>query len=247
MTPNRERKDGVMRAASWTREQQGRWLAAAGLAVLAVLSAYYLREAVVFRFFKPGMLGPTLLNKQLWFSLHLTFALPVLVLPFAQFHTGLRRARPAVHRRIGQVWMMCAAAAAATAMWLGITSDYVGSRVPLGLLAGVWMFFIAAAWWTARRRDIAAHRLFAIRAYNLALVFVWLRLMEEVPYKVAFPLMSEELAGNTHEWLSWIVPLLAVELIFNWWPAMRGRRPARARSSPPGRAAAHATPGDPSP
>jgi uncharacterized membrane protein len=206
----------------------GRGLAAAGFwALIAGLCVYYLYETIVYRFVTPGRLGPTLLDKQLWFWVHLVFALPVLIGAPLQFWTRLRSSRPHLHRAIGKAYVIGASIAALTAFYLGATIEYEGSRLPLVMLAAVWLFFTLAAWRRAKARDFAGHRLFMIRSYNLALVFIWLRLVQEIPRDTLFFYIADEgVRDTTIEWFIWVVPLLAMELYLAWIPQARGRRSA---------------------
>ncbi len=193
-------------------------------AVLIGLSAYYLYRALHFRFFTPDMLGPTLLNKQLFFVLHLVLALPVLVFGPLQFSVGLRRARPKLHRLLGKFYVAGAVGAALSAIYLGATIEYEGSRLPIVLLGLLWLFFTLAAWRCAVRKDFAAHRLFMIRSYGLALVLVWLRILGDIPSNVLFFYIQDEAVRDTTlEWMSWVLPLLVLEVWLSWLPMLRGR------------------------
>lgn len=197
-------------------------------ALLLCLAAYYLYRAIGFRFIEPGRLGPTLFDKQLWFFGHLVLALPVLIAAPLQFSRSLRRARPQLHRNLGRVYVACATGAGLTAIYLGATIELEGSRFPIVLLGLIWIFFTLAAWRCAVRRDFEAHRLFMIRSYGLALVLVWLRLMGDVPPDLMFFYIKDEaIRDTTLEWMSWIVPLLAIEFWLSWLPLLIGakRRP----------------------
>ena len=144
--------------------------------LLVLLASYYLYRAVRFRFLTPDQLGPDLLHKQLWYVGHLLAALAVFVGGPLQFSPTLRARRPALHRLIGRLYIGGATLASLTAIYLGATIEYEGSRLPIVLLGVLWLFFTLAAWRCALDGNMAAHRLFMIRSYGLALVLVWLRL-----------------------------------------------------------------------
>ena len=108
--------------------------------LLLGLSAYYLYRAVSFRFLTPDQLGPTLLNKQFWYVGHFVFALPVLIGAPIQFNQRLRKSRPSLHRTIGKIYVASATLAALSALYLGATIQYEGSRLPIVLLALLWLF-----------------------------------------------------------------------------------------------------------
>lgn len=192
-----------------------------GWALLVGLAAYYLYRAISFRFLPPGGLGPTLFNKQLWFFSHLVLALPVLLGAPLQFSRRLRQARPAFHRTLGRVYVVCATGAGITAIYLGATIELEGSRLPIVLLGLIWIFFTLAAWRCAVRRDLGAHRSFMIRSYGLALVLVWLRLMGDVPPDLMFFYIEDQAVRETTlEWMSWVVPLLIIEFALSWLPLL---------------------------
>jgi len=190
-------------------------------AVLLALSAYYLYRALLFRFITPDRLGPTLLNKQVWYTAHMLFALPVIIGAPLQFVTGLRKARPKLHRWLGRAYVIGASGAALTAIYLGATIDLEGSRLPIVLLGVLWLFFTLAAWRTAVKRDYDAHRKFMTRSYGMALVLVWLRVMGDVPPDLMFFYIEDPgIRDTTLEWMSWVVPLLVIELFMTWWPLL---------------------------
>jgi len=81
-----------------------------------------------------------------------------------------------------------------------------------------------SAWISIRQLNIIAHRLFVIRSYGLALVFVFLRLIGDIPQdKLFFFIESDVTRDVTLEWVSWVIPLLTIELIVAWLPSM-GRK-----------------------
>jgi len=193
--------------------------------VVVALSGYYLYRAVNYRFVTPDRLGPDIFNKQLWYFGHALAALTVLVGAPLQFITSLRDTRPALHRLVGRVYVGGATLASLTAIYLGgIVGEYEGSQLPIVLLALLWLFFTLAAWRCAVNHDFAAHRLFMIRSYGLALVLVWLRLMYDFQGWLFFYVKDEAMRDATREWASWVVPLLILELWLSWIPLLRSKK-----------------------
>lgn len=193
---------------------------------LVGLSAYYLYRGLLYRFITPDQLGPTLFHKQLWYFSHVLFALPVLVGGPLQFSKKLRTGLPKVHRLMGQVYVFGAVGAALTAIYLGgYVGEYEGSKLPIVLLALLWMFFTLGAWRSAVHGQFDVHRLFMIRSYGLALVLVWLRLMGDVPPDFMFFYIEDEAVRDTTlEWMSWVIPLIAMEIYLSWWPMLKRRK-----------------------
>ena len=191
------------------------------LAALAALSAYYLYRAVDYRFLQADRLGPTLFNKQLWYSSHVLLALPVVFGAPLQFLPGLRQSAPRIHRWIGRVYVFGASGAAMLAIYLGATTEYEESRLSIVITGALWLFFTLAAWRAAVAKNFVAHRAFMIRSYTLALVLVWLRVMYDFQDYLFFYVQGEQARDGTREWASWVIPLLLVELWISWLPQVR--------------------------
>jgi hypothetical protein len=194
------------------------------LATLALLGFYYLYRAVDYRFLHEGMLGPTLLNKQLWYISHAALALPVVFGAPLQFVPRLRQRAPQVHRWIGRAYVLGASGAALLAIYLGATIEYEGSVLSVVLTGMLWLFFTLAAWRCAVAKNFVAHRAFMIRSYTVALVLVWLRVMYDFQDQLFFYVQDADMRDATREWASWIVPLLIVELWLSWLPQLRSGR-----------------------
>ncbi len=155
---------------------------------------------------------------------HLAVATPLLLLAPLQFSRRIRGSKPIWHRTMGRVFISCSLVAAAGAVYLGATFERVGSRIPLVLFGLLWLAFSTAAWITARRGLFLAHERFVVRSYALALAFVIVRLLGEFQ-DVLFPFMVDQaLRDTSREWLSFVLPLLVVEVGYTWWPSLGGFR-----------------------
>lgn len=199
------------------------------LATLAALSAYYLYRAVDYRFLHANRLGPSLFNKQLWYFSHALLALPVVFGAPLQFLPKLRQSAPYIHRWIGRVYVIGASGAAILAIYLGVTIEYEGSRLSIAITGTLWLFFTLAAWRAAVARNFVAHRAFMIRSYTLALVLVWLRLMNDFQDYLFFYVQDEVMRDATREWASWVIPLLVVELWISWLPQLRRNKSSKTK------------------
>jgi hypothetical protein len=156
--------------------------------------------------------------------IHLAVATPLLLLAPFQFSRRVRARTPIWHRRIGRTFLTCSLVAAAGAVYLGATFERVGSRIPLVLFGLLWFGFSTSAWVTARRGLFLAHERFVVRSYAIALAFVLVRLLGEFQ-DVLFPFMVDQaLRDTSREWLSFVLPLLAVEIGYTWWPSLGGVR-----------------------
>jgi len=116
------------------------------------------------------------------------------------------------------------------AIWLGATIQYQGSRIPLALFGLVWIGFSAAAWICARKGDFVGHRQFVIRNFAIALAFIWVRILGNLETYLFPFIQHQEVRDTSQEYLSFILPLLIVEIWLSWGPAVRNalrrRRPA---------------------
>jgi uncharacterized membrane protein len=195
------------------------------LTALILLSAYYLYRAINFRFIREGI-GTTFWNKQFWFVSHLvTAVIPLITGPF-QFWTWFRKHYIRWHRLLGKAYIIGCLLGGLSAIYLSITQPYPGSIVPSLILALLWLFMTATAWITIKRKNVQAHRLFMIRSYTLTLAFVFLRILSDLVYKHNFLsfIKNEDARDATYEWMSWVVPVLAVELMISWLPALKKSR-----------------------
>jgi hypothetical protein len=194
------------------------------LTALFCLGVWFLANEIAYAVTRDRAGEPMLRSAVL--AAHLVSTLPLLLLPPWQFSRRVRARWPNWHRRAGQVYLAGAVVAAMGAMYLGLTFESAGRRVPLFVFATLWLAFSAAAWVCARRRAFAAHERFIVRSYAIALAFVFVRVMAEAQESMFAFLPDAELRGVTREWLSFVIPLLAVEGWYSWWPAVRSALPS---------------------
>ncbi|HEU0111076.1 MAG TPA: DUF2306 domain-containing protein [Flavisolibacter sp.] len=189
---------------------------------IILLSAYYLYRAILFRFYKEG-LGASFWDKQFWFVAHIVTAIIPLTLGPFQFWNWFRKHHIQWHRRLGNLYIGGCLFGGLTALYLAYTQPYQGSIVPVIILALLWLFMTIAAWVAVINRNIQGHRLFMIRSYTLTLVFVFLRLSGDMIDR--FQLLSfidnGDVRDTTQEWLSWVIPVLTVELFISWLPSLK--------------------------
>ncbi|MCF1715974.1 DUF2306 domain-containing protein [Flavihumibacter sp. RY-1] len=86
-------------------------------------------------------------------------------------------------------------------LWLTLVllSTYYLYRGPLFLLSLTWIFMTVAAWITIKNGNIVGHRLFEIRSYALALVFIFLRLVGTFRRK-SFSFLLNQLKFGPRRW-----------------------------------------------
>jgi len=190
--------------------------------IIIILSAYYFSRAIHYRFFIEGI-GVSFWNKQFWFVTHLMTAIAPLVLGPFQFWTWLRIHHVKWHKFLGKLYILGCILGGLTALHLGYTQPYEGSIVPVLILALLWLFMTISAWISIKNGNIRAHQLFMIRSYTLTLVFVFLRILGDLisNYGLLAFIENTDIKDTTQEWLSWVIPLLIVEIVISWLPSIR--------------------------
>jgi uncharacterized membrane protein len=156
---------------------------------------------------------------RLAFYLHLGCGGLALLLSPLQFAGRLRARWPGLHRAVGRIAFGAIAVAGSTALVLAPVSraGAVGTA-GFGALAVLWLACAAAALRAIRRRDVAAHRRWAVRTFALTYAAVALRL-----WMVVLPLVqtaslgidaavAEDRAYLLVPFLSWVPNLLVAEL-----------------------------------
>lgn len=91
---------------------------------------------------------------------------------------GFRRKHLTLHRRMGRVVAVAGLTAASAGLYVGISHPYDGwSERSASMVFGSWMLLCLVVGWRAvRRRDVATHRRWMIRAFAVALAISTIRL-----------------------------------------------------------------------
>lgn len=139
-----------------------------------------------------------------------------------QFVPRLRRRHPAWHRRTGRVLTVAGLVVAASALWMTVyyapkpgTGDLLFLfRLLFGSAMAVCLVLGFAA---IRRRDIAAHRAWMVRAYALGLAAG----TQVVTETIAAGIGSGPVFGDLAKGAGWVINLAVAEWVI--------RRPARQR------------------
>ncbi len=199
----------------------GRWLWGGFWLIVVVAAAWFLNDSFAFIATREVPTGETLWGRRIWYFAHVALAIPVLLIAPMQFAASLRGRWPSLHRALGRVYLAASLLAGLFALHLGRTIAAQETQVPLTLFAAVWIGFVLVAWQAARRRRFDLHRAFFIRATAIALSFVWVRMMAAADGGLLGFIENAELRAATRGWLSFVLPLLAVELWLSWWPAAK--------------------------
>lgn len=149
---------------------------------------------------------------RLGFYVHITTSLGVLALGLGQFVPALLRARPRLHRRLGQAYVLgiLALAAPSGLVLACFANGGLVSKVGFALQCVVWALTTCNAYRAARQRAWLLHTEWMLRSYAVTLAALSLRLESYVLY-YAFGTKPIE-TYLTVTWLSWTGNLVLVEM-----------------------------------
>jgi uncharacterized membrane protein len=160
------------------------------------------------------------------FLVHVVAGGLALLLSPLQIATRLRARAPRLHRVAGRVMLAAIAVAGCTSLVIAMfdTAGPVGT-VGFGITGIVWLFCAAAAFRAIRRRDVAAHRRWAVRTFALTYTAVTLRLLNQPLTGLLVVLgmnagVAADRAYAALALLSWPIDLAVAE----WYLATRRRR-----------------------
>jgi len=161
---------------------------------------------------------------------HMVGGTGMLVLGGLNLYLAARKDRFALHRRIGQGYLVVGSFGALVAIAITLTPAHkatgdpllTNTAVSLLTLAAAWLAFAGLGWRAAKNRRFVSHADWMIRSYVLVWSFVFCRIASR---------MSEidELGnGQAFIWLSWVGPLVVAEMVLQW---PQGAKQSRASQS----------------
>jgi uncharacterized membrane protein len=163
------------------------------------------------------------------FLVHVVAGGLALLLSPLQIAARVRARVPRLHRVAGRVMLAAIAVAGSTSLVI-VPFDTAGpvGTVGFGVTGIVWLFCAAAAFRAIRRRDVAAHRRWAVRTFALTYTAVTLRLLS-LPLTAVLVLLgmdagaASDRAYDALALVSWAIDLAVAQ----WYLATRGRRTVR--------------------
>lgn len=198
-----------------------RWGWALFWLIVAVAAGWFLSDSFAFIATREAPTGETLWGRRFWYFAHVALAIPLLLIAPVQFAVSVRERWPLLHRVLGRLYLAASLLAGLSALHLGSTIAAPETQVPLTLFAAVWIGFVVIAWQAARRRRFDVHHGFVIRATAIALSFVWVRMMAAGDGALLGFIENAEMRAATRGWLSFVLPLLIVEIWLSWWHSAR--------------------------
>lgn len=148
-----------------------------------------------------------------WLFLHINGGMLALLTGPFQFWTGLRQKNLAIHRWTGRLFLLGVAMGIAGAIGLSVTTTF-GWAFAVGImgLASAWLVTTLMAYVSIRKRLVALHKEWMIRAYVVTFAFVTFRVLSD--YGPTSRLQPENDRSITIAWACWVVPLAITEMIF---------------------------------
>ncbi|GAA0224606.1 DUF2306 domain-containing protein [Cryptosporangium japonicum] len=171
----------TMTAPRIRRAAAGWWLGLSALAIAVFAPLPYLTTPLAELAADDAGLAANYVDRpavvQVFFYLHVVSGGTALLLSPVQLSALLRRRVPAVHRVVGRVTFAAIGVGGVAGAVLAPFNEAgpVGTA-GFGLLALAWLGCAGAAYSAIRRRDVAAHRRWAIRTFALTYAGVMLRL-----------------------------------------------------------------------
>jgi uncharacterized membrane protein YozB (DUF420 family) len=154
-----------------------------------------------------------------------------------QFVPSLRRRRPGWHRRAGRVLVVAGLVTALTGLWM--TLFYELPEADQGVLSLVRyavgsaiVLFLGLGFAAIRRRDVASHRAWMIRAYALAMGAATQVLTLGIPLIVTLGAEPGKLGRLVGMSAGWLVNIAIAEWAIRRQPARRARRPRTLEPAP---------------
>jgi hypothetical protein len=159
-----------------------------------------------------------------WLLAHISTGILALLAGPVQLWLGISDQRPALHRRLGYIYMTTIALSAVAAYYLAFTTDLtVAFGSGLAGLATAWVITTGLAFAAIRKQLYDQHKEWMIRSYVVTTGFV--------SFRIVFPLLESNGIGTVQEqlaiaaWGCWAVPLLITEAV------LQGRKILRVRSA----------------
>ena len=178
------------------------FLAGVVFVVVAALPYFALDEAQFDRYW----------TRRWWLLGHISTGMVALLSGPFQLWLGISDQRPALHRRLGYVYMTAIALSATTAYYLAFTTDLsVAFGSGLAGLATAWVITTGMAFTAIRKQLYDQHKEWMIRSYVVTTAFV--------AFRIIFPLLQTSGVGNVQEqlavaaWGCWALPLVINEAV----------------------------------
>jgi uncharacterized membrane protein YozB (DUF420 family) len=159
-----------------------------------------------------------------WLLTHVTAGMVALLAGPWQFWTGFRARFARLHRWTGRIFLCAVAVGCVAAIRMAFATTFGWAfGFALVILAVAWATTSGMAYYAILKRQVAIHKEWMARAYVTTFAFVTFRVLND--YYPGARLQPYNDRMVTFIWLSWVLPLLVLEVILQ---LRRMRRPAQS-------------------
>lgn len=147
------------------------------------------------------------------FFIHVFSAIFVLLAGFTQFSKNIRAKFPAVHKRMGWLYVVVTLfLAGPSGFIIGIYANGgVSSKIAFCLLSVLWILFTVLALLKILKKQVLSHRKWMIRSFALALSAITLRAWKYILVALFHPKPMD--VYQIVAWLGWTLNLVIAEII----------------------------------
>jgi uncharacterized membrane protein len=150
---------------------------------------------------------------------HILLGLVFMVLGPLQFNASVRTTYPRLHRISGRFFLVCSLVIGSTALVMSFVMPAIGGvnqAAATGLFSIYFLFALGKAFWHIRRRQVAAHREWMVRAFSTGLAVATIRPIVGLFYATSARsgLTPYEFFGTAF-WLGFVLHLMAAESWIN--------------------------------
>jgi uncharacterized membrane protein len=189
-------------------------------AIVVGLSVYFFIDNVAV--YLTGFKSKNFTSNPFWVGLHLVGGTLALFFGPIQFSKWLRNRYLTFHRLSGKIYIIGAFIAGLSALRLSVISSCTPCRVSLFILAALVLATTFSAWWSIKKKNVAAHRQFMIRSYICVFSFVAVRIGGLFPLDFLFGQIDDPTLDRTvNEYFFSFVPLIIGEILMTWWPTLK--------------------------
>lgn len=147
---------------------------------------------------------------------HIIPALVFLVLAPLQFRQGFRQKRLRFHRFNGRVLLICGTVTGISALIMSFAMPAIGGvnqAAATTLFALIFLFSLSKAFLQIKRREIASHREWMIRAFSVALAVATIRPIVAIFFATSrFSGLTPYEFFGTAFWIGFVLHLIAAEV-----------------------------------
>jgi uncharacterized membrane protein len=183
------------------------------IALMAPVVLYYLwTRGFVYFNYKKEVYTDFFWYRAPWLFGHVVLGISATLIGSLQLIPAIRKRHPALHRRLGNIYVLCVALSTSISFYLNATSPLgITYRTGLFMLAVVWLLTTLMGYVCARLGNLAMHKEWMIKSYVLTLSFVNFRFVEDLLARAGIGDFMERKVLMT--WACWAIPLFFTELV----------------------------------